>query len=218
MTYLDTYVSEDRHGHLMTVTGWRVCAQDAATQSVCAGCRDTECAGCQEVEYVRRMPGRGVCAVCLHRRFWPWIPREWAFSYNTEQYSKIFSFRLVSCMSMFCLHVCMCTTLIPGARGVEERMSDPLELELEMFMSHHSVLGIRSSARTSTRNWWSFLSCCRPRHLILVPDEVPKETESNLFTFISVCAMAWQQVEVREQRSEVSFLLPSEAWGLNLGT
>lgn len=31
---------------------------------------------------------------------------------------------------MFCLHVCMCTTYMPGAGGGKKRMVDPLGLEL----------------------------------------------------------------------------------------
>ena len=32
---------------------------------------------------------------------------------------------------MLCLHVCMCTTCLPGAPGGQKRASDPLELELK---------------------------------------------------------------------------------------
>lgn len=51
------------------------------------------------------------------------------------------------CMSI--LRTWMWTTCEPGALGGQKRMSDPLELELQMIMSHHKVLGIqpRSSER-----------------------------------------------------------------------
>lgn len=45
---------------------------------------------------------------------------------------------------MCVLPACMYTTCMPGARGGQKRMSDPLELELQMVESHHVVLGNKS--------------------------------------------------------------------------
>ena len=36
---------------------------------------------------------------------------------------------------MLCLHACLCATCMPGAHGGQEK--DPLELELQMLVSHH---------------------------------------------------------------------------------
>jgi hypothetical protein len=49
-----------------------------------------------------------------------------------------------------CIHVCMCTTL-SSVLQVKKRASCPLDLELQMVISHHWVLGIKpgSSARTA---------------------------------------------------------------------
>lgn len=38
---------------------------------------------------------------------------------------------------MFGLHVCLCTTCIPGASGGQKRGSDPSELDLEKVVSLH---------------------------------------------------------------------------------
>lgn len=37
-------------------------------------------------------------------------------------------------MCVFCLHVCVCTTGVPGALRGQNRALDPLELELEMVV------------------------------------------------------------------------------------
>lgn len=38
---------------------------------------------------------------------------------------------------MFCLYVCLCTTCMPVACESQKRVSDPLELELQVIMSCH---------------------------------------------------------------------------------
>lgn len=44
-------------------------------------------------------------------------------------------FRSFYCV--FCLHVCICTTCVPGASSGQKRVSDPVELELQMLVSYH---------------------------------------------------------------------------------
>lgn len=39
------------------------------------------------------------------------------------------------CVCFIYLHVCMCTTHVPGAHGCQERVTDTLELELKMTVS-----------------------------------------------------------------------------------
>lgn len=38
---------------------------------------------------------------------------------------------------LFCLHVCLYTTYMPGDPQDQKRASDPLQLELQMAVSHH---------------------------------------------------------------------------------
>ena len=46
------------------------------------------------------------------------------------------------CMSVFaCMHACMCTVHILGAYRGQKRVLDPLEMELQMAVNHHEVLG-----------------------------------------------------------------------------
>jgi hypothetical protein len=55
----------------------------------------------------------------------------------------IFNFYLILCVWVFCLHVCLCTaTHMPGAY-TGQKLSDPLELELCMTVSHHLSTGIK---------------------------------------------------------------------------
>lgn len=42
----------------------------------------------------------------------------------------------ILCLLMFCLHVCMCTVWVPGARG-GQKATDPLELELWVIVSRY---------------------------------------------------------------------------------
>ena len=46
---------------------------------------------------------------------------------------------------MFCLHVCLCITCMPGAHRGQKRASDSLELELQMVVSHCVARSLRSS-------------------------------------------------------------------------
>lgn len=39
-----------------------------------------------------------------------------------------------------CLQVCLCTVYILGAHGDQKRVSDFLELELQIVVSHHAML------------------------------------------------------------------------------
>lgn len=43
---------------------------------------------------------------------------------------------VMSCVSEVCLPICICTTCMSDASGGQRRMSDYLELELGMVMSH----------------------------------------------------------------------------------
>lgn len=45
---------------------------------------------------------------------------------------------------MFSPDVCLCTTCMPGACEDQKRMPDPLELELQMFVSTLWVLEIET--------------------------------------------------------------------------
>lgn len=44
---------------------------------------------------------------------------------------------LISCVRVFCLHVCQSTTCLPGSCGVQKRAMHLLELELLTCVSHH---------------------------------------------------------------------------------
>ena len=41
------------------------------------------------------------------------------------------------------MSMCLFITCMPGAHGIRKRASDPLELELQMVVSHCVVLGIQ---------------------------------------------------------------------------
>ena len=60
-----------------------------------------------------------------------------------RQYVCLFKIFMHACMYVwaFCLHVCLCTTYMPGAYGVQKRVLDPLELELQTVVSHHVDAG-----------------------------------------------------------------------------
>lgn len=38
---------------------------------------------------------------------------------------------------LFCFNACMCTMCMPNAQGSQKRAPNPLETELQMFVSHH---------------------------------------------------------------------------------
>lgn len=44
-------------------------------------------------------------------------------------------------LSVF-LNECQCTTNVPGAPGIQMRVLKPLELELQMTVSHHVDAGV----------------------------------------------------------------------------
>lgn len=46
-------------------------------------------------------------------------------------------------MCLVCLHRCLCIRCTCGIHRGQKGASDPLELELEMFVSHHTVQGIQ---------------------------------------------------------------------------
>lgn len=53
-------------------------------------------------------------------------------------------------MDAFCLlHACLCITSVPGAQG-GQRVLGPLELELQLGVSHQLGLGIQSGASGRT--------------------------------------------------------------------
>lgn len=45
------------------------------------------------------------------------------------------------CLWVFCLHVCVPTTCIPGAQGDQERAWNLLEMELQTVVKHHVGAG-----------------------------------------------------------------------------
>ena len=47
---------------------------------------------------------------------------------------------------MFCLYACLCTLCVPDACGGQKKVSDLLDLELQMIVSCHVGAGSRSSA------------------------------------------------------------------------
>lgn len=47
----------------------------------------------------------------------------------------IFTFALH--VLIFCLHVCMCITSMPGTRGGQKKASDPSKLETQTTMTYH---------------------------------------------------------------------------------
>ena len=47
----------------------------------------------------------------------------------------------IVCVSVFCLHVCLCTMCVHGAQRVQKRASDALRLELQMDMNCHVGAG-----------------------------------------------------------------------------
>ena len=44
-------------------------------------------------------------------------------------------------VQVFCLHVCLCTMCMPGARGVQKRVLGTLELKLQAVVSCHVDAG-----------------------------------------------------------------------------
>lgn len=46
-----------------------------------------------------------------------------------------------------CLRVC--TMLMPGAHSGQKRASDALGLELQMVVTHHAILGIKSRVKSA---------------------------------------------------------------------
>lgn len=65
----------------------------------------------------------------------------------------------------------MCTTFLPGTRGGQERASDPLELVLEMTISHHE--GSRKETPVLQKNNMYFnheaISPASPNYLVILP-------------------------------------------------
>ena len=54
---------------------------------------------------------------------------------------KIFKLFLFFWVWDFCLWARMCTMSVPGTQESQKRASDPLELELQMILSHHASSG-----------------------------------------------------------------------------
>lgn len=48
-----------------------------------------------------------------------------------------FFFLIILCVWIFCLHVYLCSTHMPGTQGIQKKVLDSLGLEVEMFLSHH---------------------------------------------------------------------------------
>lgn len=55
-------------------------------------------------------------------------------------------FDLFTCMNV-CLCVCMCTARGPGVCRVQKRTLDPLDLELQIVVSHYVRIELMSSTR-----------------------------------------------------------------------
>jgi hypothetical protein len=45
------------------------------------------------------------------------------------------------CVLVFCLHICLCTTYLPGTYRGQKMEYDPLDLELQMFVRYHVGAG-----------------------------------------------------------------------------
>lgn len=45
------------------------------------------------------------------------------------------------CMGAFCMHVCLCAMCVPGTYKCQKRAPDPLELELQIVVSHQVGAG-----------------------------------------------------------------------------
>ena len=45
--------------------------------------------------------------------------------------------KLPLCVWVFCLSVCLCVTFIPGSKGGQQRVTEVLELELQMVVTCH---------------------------------------------------------------------------------
>lgn len=52
-----------------------------------------------------------------------------------------FFYLFLLCLWVFCLHVWMCTTYVSGAHGGQKGEPEPLEQELQKFISHHVGAG-----------------------------------------------------------------------------
>lgn len=61
--------------------------------------------------------------------------------------------RLFYVLRTLCLHVCPCTTLMPGTRRGQKRVSDTRKLEVQMVVSY--CVG----ARNQTRDLWKNIQC-----------------------------------------------------------
>lgn len=68
----------------------------------------------------------------------------------------LIGFKIIFIFSVwvFCFHVCLCTTCMHGASWGQRTVSDPLELELQLVVSHH----------VDVENWtyvfWKNSQCC----------------------------------------------------------
>lgn len=56
-------------------------------------------------------------------------------------WEQTFTYFYFMCISV-CLHICLCVPCIPEAWKGQERTPGPLELELQMIVSHHIDAGI----------------------------------------------------------------------------
>lgn len=77
----------------------------------------------------------------------------WSFQFNI--FLKIYLFSL--CGGMFCLHTCLCIMYILAIYAGQKKMSNPLELDLQIILSYH-VLGIEtrfSASAASAFNPWA---------------------------------------------------------------
>lgn len=69
--------------------------------------------------------------------------------YEINLFSKtFFPFTLYGCLA--CKSVCLCTTCMTGAHG-GQKVLDPLELELQMFVSCHRGLGIELGSSAGSK-------------------------------------------------------------------
>jgi hypothetical protein len=57
-------------------------------------------------------------------------------------YNLIFLFGFILCGKVFCLHLYMYTMCIPGAQRGQKRVSEALQLKLQIVVSHHVTAGI----------------------------------------------------------------------------
>lgn len=76
-------------------------------------------------------------------------------SYHIAMFGLVFVLRFIL-FWVFSLRLCEFTVCVAGVHGGQNRLLDPLELDLWMILSHHGVPGnwTESSGRTASAIYW----------------------------------------------------------------